>query len=626
MKKIIFLCLIIPFSIQCNSLTKNLLHKEGEYRERYCTDINSSWCYYSTGLYYKSIKSYPKALNNFLKSIKFNIESPRIYFQIADSYFHLQNYELALSYSKKAIKYNQHYSKPYVLMYNSYINLNKYNDAALILEDLIKIKPELVNIHYIMGSLYYNKLQKYDKALDCFLNILNLAKIKVVESFYKEYANYYLGFLYYNKNQIKKSIKYLKSALRINPENLTIVNILTRILLDLYYIDEAEEYASNYLKRYPESNLLNSFIGRIYYLKSDIRAIKYLQKGMHGDSLIGLLSKSLYYELIKKDMEAQKGLETILKNFPTFISPHIALSRINLRKNNKEEAINELFTAGVLLYKAQLYFEAREVFLKILSINDKISEVYFFLGRIYEDIERFSLAIVHYKKANEKNSDIKLLVHIGYLYSLKDNLAEATKYYNKAIKLDPKNPKPYFYKSLIFSKKNQFILAEKLLKEAIKRQEENDTFHFYLAIILDRQNRLDEAIVSLKTAIKHNPKNSRAYNYLGYVYADRNINIDESIDLIQKAISIEPLNGAYFDSLGWAYYRKGDDKKALEKLLVAEDLLINEGKPDPVVYDHIGDIYLRIKDITKAIQYWEKSINLKNNIDIEKKITKYRNK
>ena len=53
------------------------------------------------------------------------------------------------------------------------------------------------------------------------------------------------------------------------------------------------------------------------------------------------------------------------------------------------------------------------------------------------------------------------------------------------------------------------------------------------------------------------PKNAEAYNYAGYMFAEKGIRLDEAERLIQKALELEPENGYYIDSLGWAYYQQG---------------------------------------------------------------------
>ena len=114
--------------------------------------------------------------------------------------------------------------------------------------------------------------------------------------------------------------------------------------------------------------------------------------------------------------------------------------------------------------------------------------------------------------------------------------------------------------------------------------------------VIEIENLFEILLAQLEKAIQYNPKSARSYNYLGYLYADKNIKIDRSLILIKKALEIEPENGAYIDSLGWVYYRKGKYHIALENLLKAEMILDELETPDPIVYDHIGDTYEKLKN------------------------------
>jgi tetratricopeptide (TPR) repeat protein len=93
---------------------------------------------------------------------------------------------------------------------------------------------------------------------------------------------------------------------------------------------------------------------------------------------------------------------------------------------------------------------------------------------------------------------------------------------------------------------------------------------------------------------------------------------------VQKALEFEPENGAYLDSLGWVYYRKGDYVSALKNLLLAEERLDEAGTPDAVVYDHLGDTYLKLDNKSKALFYWEKSVKIEKSSTIDEKIKKNR--
>ena len=75
--------------------------------------------------------------------------------------------------------------------------------------------------------------------------------------------------------------------------------------------------------------------------------------------------------------------------------------------------------------------------------------------------------------------------------------------------------------------------------------------------------------------------------------------------MIKKALSIQPDNGAYVDSLGWLYFKQGKIQEALKELERAGSLM-----EDPVIYDHLGDVYFKTGDNANAKLSWQKSLKL----------------
>ena len=115
----------------------------------------------------------------------------------------------------------------------------------------------------------------------------------------------------------------------------------------------------------------------------------------------------------------------------------------------------------------------------------------------------------------------------------------------------------------------------------------------------------------LKRAISLDPLNSaEACNYLGYMWADRNENLDEAERLILQAVRLDPYNGAYMDSLGWVWLRQGKFSKALTELMRAAEAI---KKPDPVVFEHIGDAHEKLGRTADALHYWHKALQLETN-------------
>ncbi|MDP9054055.1 MAG: tetratricopeptide repeat protein [Acidobacteriota bacterium] len=135
--------------------------------------------------------------------------------------------------------------------------------------------------------------------------------------------------------------------------------------------------------------------------------------------------------------------------------------------------------------------------------------------------------------------------------------------------------------------------------------QDKQAVEFMRGAMYEREKNFDAAEKSFRNILQADPANAGAMNYLGYMYADRNVRLEEARQLISKALDLDPGNGAYEDSLGWVLYRLNRLDQAVEQLRLAVDKVGN----DPTVHDHLGDVYFKQGKIREAIQQWEVSVS-----------------
>jgi tetratricopeptide (TPR) repeat protein len=134
--------------------------------------------------------------------------------------------------------------------------------------------------------------------------------------------------------------------------------------------------------------------------------------------------------------------------------------------------------------------------------------------------------------------------------------------------------------------------------------EERESVWFSRGSMLERQKKFDEAEKEFRRVLERNPNNAAALNYLGYMFADRNVKLAEAEKMIRKALEQEPGNGAYLDSLGWAQFRLGKYAEAEASLKQATEKVPR----DSTIQDHLGDVYMKMGRLKDAITAWEKSV------------------
>jgi tetratricopeptide (TPR) repeat protein len=136
----------------------------------------------------------------------------------------------------------------------------------------------------------------------------------------------------------------------------------------------------------------------------------------------------------------------------------------------------------------------------------------------------------------------------------------------------------------------------------------NAKFYFNYGAAAEQAGLYNKAADLLRKSIALDPENSaEASKYLGYMWADHDMNLEEAEAMIRRALQSEPNNASYLDSLGWVEFRKGQFDRALDDLLRAAKTAERE---DPVVFEHIGDTYLKLNRTKEALEAWQKALSL----------------
>jgi tetratricopeptide (TPR) repeat protein len=136
---------------------------------------------------------------------------------------------------------------------------------------------------------------------------------------------------------------------------------------------------------------------------------------------------------------------------------------------------------------------------------------------------------------------------------------------------------------------------------AIERLGEDRNLVFARAAALERLDEVEESAVLFRSLVEAEPNDANASNYLGYMWADRNMHLEEALELIARAVALDPENPAYLDSLGWVHFRLGDLDEAEHWLRRAIDL--GAGLGDGTIYCHLGEVLLSRGDTEEGRRY-----------------------
>jgi tetratricopeptide (TPR) repeat protein len=136
----------------------------------------------------------------------------------------------------------------------------------------------------------------------------------------------------------------------------------------------------------------------------------------------------------------------------------------------------------------------------------------------------------------------------------------------------------------------------------------NRDLMFMQAAALERLGETEASEAVFRDLVASDPNDASAANYLGYMWADRDVNLDEALDLISRAVALDPDNPAYLDSMGWIRYRRGDLDEAERWLRRAVDLGGNLG--DGTLYCHLGEVLLANDQTNEGRRYLQLGLDM----------------
>ena len=195
----------------------------------------------------------------------------------------------------------------------------------------------------------------------------------------------------------------------------------------------------------------------------------------------------------------------------------------------------------------------------------------------------------------------RYLLKYGLLCELLGEPDKALKEYKKVISLDPDETDAYIRASRIYSAMGEKNLRDGKTESA--KQKYKTASELMLKVVPARKSKTE------------------LLNFTAYILALSGEKLDFAEKLVKEALKDNNENSAYIDTLGWILFKKGNVNAALKKMIHANQLTSD----DPVLTDHLGDIYYKLGQPEKAKEMWEKSLSIDaNNISVKNKLNKLR--
>jgi len=510
-----------------------------------------------------------------------------------------EDFSRAAAYYRRALKLDPDSLTLRRHLINDLILLKRFGDALREYDILAVKSPEDARNHYVLGQLHESA-----------------GNTGQAEAFYREALAAgeagsapmtQLGLLCLKQDRKSEAVAWLDKAIVRNPRDREAVKALVQ-----YYLSQDQTRPAEQLLR---------------------RAWEQMPDDVQW--LAGLAS--LVAEDPARLTEAAALFSRLARLYPAYPEAHRFLANHHLKRKKWEDAADHLERLSKLepqafsvrrnlaraYYHMGDYSRARDVLLALVEHGHADAFTHYLLGAVYQKKKHIFLAADAFRSALRLEPGLsEAYVGLAQILMETNELENAGALLAIALEKFPDDPELLLIQGMVLLRRQQPRPALQVLQRAAQALPRQALAQFHLGRAYDQLSDFGNAVRCWKKAVQLDPGFAEPYNYLAYLHAERNRDLDQALAWVKRALALSPESGYYQDTLGWVYYKQGKYRLALEQILKARETM-KAGKMgvDPVIYEHLGDVYYKLKKYPEARREWSRALELDpKNAGLQKKL------
>jgi tetratricopeptide (TPR) repeat protein len=608
-----------------------------------------SYYHYSLAKLYAEDRNVSAAIAEFEKAVALDSQSARLRYEYANTLYELADHlrdstalSRAIQEARKSLELDPDDLEVHLLLGKIYTLSYRRGQSDMLeaavteWKKVLELDPDQAEALYSLGSYYYER-KDFVEAAEQF-HRFNQVRIGIPEGYSSE-ARALVG-----AGRIDEALAVLETSLGYRNDDADTLALLGRLYEDTGRDAEALEAYQHFLTLVPAPEIqarTGALLSRLGRFSEAVPLFRELISQDPKNATIKVeLGKAL--EGSRKFREAAEILSAVVEEDESHQEANYYLASCYRALGQREEAIERvrhLIAAterdtlrtpyrsrfksflAILLQESRQFDAAVETFREVCREDPNDSRAR--LGLVYalEDAGEVQEALTLSRELlQELPSDLDrndvVITHARVL-AVAGQLDEAIALLKAEIERTGQEDF-YLAAGQIYLERKKFAEAEKIVQDGLEHKPDSEQMHFQLAAVLERQGKFEDAELKFKEILSSNPTQGAALNYLGYMLAERGERLEEARDYVLRALQQDPHNGAYLDSLGWVYFK-------LDQLELAETNLVQASQvndADPTIFEHLGDLYLKLGDHEKARIHYQKSAFFAEDAEERQKVEK----
>jgi tetratricopeptide (TPR) repeat protein len=314
----------------------------------------------------------------------------------------------------------------------------------------------------------------------------------------------------------------------------------------------------------------------------------------------------LYEQLYRINPANEELTERMVALYSELGNLDIALQILeDLEKQTDEPKPGISIQKVLLLWRMEKFSEASATLANLAKLYPESDRVQYMSGLGHERIKELDKAIERYASI-PKESSLWLAgqLRTAFILKIKKDYERAS----QVLESLQTQKLPEELAIEVWALQGDILVDQDKTQEATSHYDEGTrrfpkqtSFLFLRGVFEEKLGNISAAEHTMRAVIKLDPSNAAAYNFLGYMLAEKGERLDEAESLIRKALTFKPDDGFYLDSLGWVFFQRKDFKKAIEVLTLALKKSPDEG----VIMEHLADALLAIGQQKEAKELYE---------------------